>query len=330
MVSNSRAAGLVALLAGVAQAQYALDVTYDASNFLDEFSFFTEPDPTHGFVDYIGQQAALDSGLASVSNGVLHMGVDATTMNPANGRRSVRISSNRSFTHGLILGDFEHLPSNVCGSWPAFWSHGDAWPSNGEIDILEGVNNQDATAVTLHTNPGCTITNEGADPSTLLKGTDCGAGNAFTGCGQQTTNTENYGSGANAVNGGIYALEWTSEAINMWFFPRASTGIPQDILDGNPEPSLWPNPAARFVGGGGCNIDDYFREHKIIFDTTFCGDWAGAPDVWNNNPTCSALANTCVDYVSNNPEAFADVFWTVNSVKVYQKAANKRGVPFTA
>lgn len=53
-----------------------------------------------------------------------------------------------------------------------------------------------------------------------------------------------------------------------------------------------------------------------VFDTTFCGDWAGS--VWSQSNTCSALAPTCEDYVQNNPGAFAEAFWTVNSLRVYQ------------
>lgn len=53
-----------------------------------------------------------------------------------------------------------------------------------------------------------------------------------------------------------------------------------------------------------------------VFDTTFCGDWAGA--VFSSSQTCSALASSCEDYVRNNPSAFADAYWLINSLKVYQ------------
>jgi hypothetical protein len=78
------------------------------------------------------------------------------------------------------------------------------WPASGEIDIIEGVNTQTSTAVTLHTSPGCRISNEGTDPSTVLKEADCNYNNAFGGCGQQTSNKENYGDGFNLIGGGVY------------------------------------------------------------------------------------------------------------------------------
>lgn len=312
----SKTAGLVGLLAGAAQAQYVLDSFYDVNNFFDEFSFFSEQDPTNGFVEYVNSDTAFNMNLASTDDNVIRVGADSTEANPANGRKSVRMTSNKAFTHGLIIGDFSHMPGSDCGVWPAFWTFGPEWPNSGEIDIIEGVNDQASTDITLHTGPGCTITNEGTDPTTELVGTDCGAGNGNTGCGQQTSNTLNYGDGFNGIEGGVYAMEWTSDFIAVWFFARDA--IPNDILDGNPDPSSWGLAAAKFVGSPGCDLDSFFRDHNIIINTTFCGDWAGAPDVWDNNPVCSARAATCQDFVANNPEEFSEAYWVINNISVYQ------------
>lgn len=45
------------------------------------------------------------------------------------------------------------------------------------------------------------------------------------------------------------------------------------------------------------------------------GVWAG--DVWADDSKCSGLAATCEDYVRDNPSAFEDAYWTINSLKVY-------------
>ncbi|KAG9254870.1 glycoside hydrolase family 16 protein [Emericellopsis atlantica] len=315
--------GLVGLFAGTVQAQYQLDTFYNSENFFNEFSFFNEPDPTHGFVEYVNQASAFNLGLARNDNGKIHMAADALEVNPANGRKSVRLTSNKVFTHGLVISDIEHMPGSECGVWPAHWLFGDPWPYAGEIDIIEGVNDQSATAVTLHTGPGCTIRNEGSDPTTLLKEADCNAGNANTGCGQQTSNYLNYGTGFNQIGGGVYAMEWTSDFIAVYFFPRDL--IPADITSGHPDPSTWGLPTAKFVGSPGCDMDGFFRDNRIIFNTTFCGDWAGSPDVWNNNPVCSAKAPTCNDFVANNPQEYEEAYWTVNSVSVYKN----NGTPTT-
>lgn len=317
------AALLAAPVPAQAKAQYALGTTYDATNFFTSFDFFTEKDPTRGFVEYVDratahQQALIGYGHSNGStNGSVVMGVDYKTHNPPNGRRSVRVTSHKSFTHGLFVADIAHMPGNICGVWPAFWMFGPDWPSSGEIDIIEGVNSQATGAVTLHTGPGCSMTNTGARASTVLKSADCGGGSASGGCGQQTADAHNYGGGFNDVRGGVYATEWTSDHIAVWFFPRAA--IPRDIAAGRPDPASWGPPSARFLGGQGCDIDSHFANNQLVFDTTFCGDWAGNPSVWASDAACSAKAATCNDYVANNPADFRDAFWEINSIKVYQQ-----------
>ena len=106
-----------------------------------------------------------------------------------------------------------------------------------------------------------------------------------------------------------------------------------------------------------CNYDQYFNAHMIIFDLTFCvgglfcwsctffssatevlpspqGDWAG--NVWAGS-SCGILDNTCDDCrypvahtggllnsltpissdVNNNPTAFSEAYWEINSLRVY-------------
>ncbi|KAH7329259.1 glycoside hydrolase family 16 protein [Stachybotrys elegans] len=315
-MSSSTVLGLGAIWAGVAQAQtvYGLHRTYDAGNFWDEFDFFNEPDPTRGFVEYVDNATAMAEGLAASRDGQIFMGVDTVTEFPANGRKSVRVTSRESFTHGLFIADLAHVPSSACGSWPALWSFGPNWPASGEIDILEGVNTQHTNSITLHTSPGCSISQIDTVSSTTLANADCNTGTAFTGCSQHTADNQNYGDGMNAIGGGVYAMEWLSEHIAVWYFPRYA--IPQDILRGDPVPSTWGLATAKFYGGSTCDLDAHFMNHNLVFDTTFCGDWAGA--VWADNPECSALAPTCNEYVAANPGAFVDSFWSVNSINVYK------------
>ncbi|KJZ79020.1 hypothetical protein HIM_01793 [Hirsutella minnesotensis 3608] len=343
--------GILVANAGV-QAQgaapYTLSAAYDRSNFFDKFDFFTEQDPTHGFVEYVDQATAQQEGLIGYGggnssgganftsglsrrfnpgygqgNGSVFIGVDHKTVNPANGRRSVRVTSQKSFTHGLFIADIAHMPGSTCGVWPAYWMFGPNWPTSGEIDIIEGVNSQQKGTVTLHTKPGCSIDNSGSISSSYLKSSDCGASGTSAGCGQDTADPHNYGDGFNAIRGGVYATEWTSDHIAVWFFPRSS--IPRDITAGRPDPSSWGQPAARFNGGNGCNIDDNFANNQIVFNTAFCGDWAGQPSVWGSDKTCAAKAATCNDYVAANPDAFRDAYWEINSVKVYDQGQGRDG-----
>jgi len=339
---------VVLLAAGAASAaQYALVDKFDHTNFFSSFDFFDGDDPTHGFVQYASARNANAHGLAGYGpNNMVYLGVDYKTANPAAGRASVRVSSRKTYTQGLFLADIEHMPVG-CGVWPAFWSFGPGWPSGGEIDILEGVNTATTNAVTLHTSSGCTMSGAGSVATTQFAATgpDCGQGGGFNGCSQHAASQATYGDGFNAAKGGVYAMEWTSSAISVWFLPRGSaaasalagttttTGGSNGTYatasggggrrGGSPDTATFGPPLARFSGPG-CNIDQHFQNHQLVFNTALCGDWAGK--VWSQDATCSKLASTCDQYVAANPEAFADAYWLINSVKVYQQAgaATKR------
>lgn len=114
------------------------------------------PDPTNGFVNYLNQIDAQSKGLYQIKGSQIYVGVDYTShLDPkGKGRDSVRLQSNPSYQHGLIIGDFTHVPNSACGSWPAFWTLGPNWPKDGEIDIIEGVNDAAQNQMTLHTTPG--------------------------------------------------------------------------------------------------------------------------------------------------------------------------------
>lgn len=300
--------GLLAVSRSVS-AQYTIQDSYTASNFFDGFSFYDGTDPTHGYVSFVSSSIANTTALAGLSQDQVYLGVDHTTLNPPNGRASTRLSSTKAYTHGLFLADIGHMPSSTCGVWPAFWTFGPNWPASGEIDIIEGVNAASTNTATLHTSSGCNMENSGSISGSNLAVSNC---NSDTGCSQTTTSTQGYGSVFNTGLGGVYALEWTSSHIAVWFFPRSS--IPADILADTPDPSTWGDASTRFVGNT-CEIDSHFMNHNIVFDTTFCGDWAG--QTWSSDATCGKLADACNDYVAQNPEAFKEAYWLINSVKVF-------------
>lgn len=130
-----------------------------------------------------------------------------------------------------------------------------SWPNSGEIDIIEGISYQSQNAMTMHTGSGCQLVNKNCQ--------------GVQGCGIEAGGAASYGDGFNNANGGVYAVEWTSDAINIWFFSR--NNVPAGISGSAPDPSTWGNPTASFQGGSGCNIDDHFKNHNLVFDTTFCG-----------------------------------------------------------
>ncbi|KAJ9164872.1 Glycoside hydrolase family 16 protein [Coniochaeta hoffmannii] len=304
----------------MAQAAYTQVDQYDPSNFFDKMEFFSGADPTNGFVKYVDTATADANGLAGFAQGGIYLGSDSKNPTTA-GRSSTRVTSKQAYTKGLFIADIAHMPAGTgdggsCGLWPAFWMFGPNWPSSGEIDIIEGVNNQQSNSVTLHTGAGCRMTNTGALASTKLANADC-QGNQ--GCGQQTSATNNYGAGFNAAGGGVYAVEWTSDHIAVWFFPRGdptAARLASPSGGAAPDPASFGQPMARFVGDS-CSIDDHFVNNNIVFNIAYCGDWAG--QVWAQDPTCSRLTPTCSQYVAEHPEAFAEAYWLINSVKVYQQ-----------
>ncbi|KFY25205.1 hypothetical protein V491_01874 [Pseudogymnoascus sp. VKM F-3775] len=290
---------------------YRLKDTYDSSNFFNSFSFFTGSDPTHGFVNYLSKSAATTANIISTANSQVKLHVDHTNVAPS-GRASVRLTSGKQYNHGLFIADIAHMPGGACGSWPAYWLFGPNWPASGEIDIIEGVNLQTTDSMTLHTSAGCVVDNQGSLPGTTTLETNCNANSGFNGCSVSTSDSRNYGTGFNNIGGGVYAMQWESSGVYIWFFPRGS--VPADINSGAPKTQNWGLPVVAFNGGNGCNIDQHFKNMNIVFDTTFCGDWAGS--VWGQG-ACASLGS-CESFVANNPRAFLESYWLINSVKVYQ------------
>jgi hypothetical protein len=92
------------------------------------------------------------------------------------------------------------------------------------------MNNQ----ATLHTGPNCNITGQ-YETGTLLT-TDCAVVDG-NGCSVVDSNNASYGTGFNKNNGGVYATQWTTDFIRIWFFPRSQ--IPRDIQNKQPNPANW-------------------------------------------------------------------------------------------
>lgn len=197
----------------------------------------------------------------------------------------------------------------------SFWTLGPNWPKGGEIDILEGVNEYTNNGMTLHTGPGCSIGSDNTQFSGNATTTNCDVAaigqSKNVGCSIAHPSKQSYGAGLNQIGGGVYATAWNAEAISVYFFPRDS--IPADVLGDTPDPETWGKPAAKFEGA--CDIEKMFSAQKIIIDTTFCGQWAGA--IWEDG-SCASKAKTCEEYVRDNPDAFTEAYWEINALKVYQ------------
>ncbi|KAI4724864.1 hypothetical protein E4T49_07406 [Aureobasidium sp. EXF-10728] len=311
---------LLPLTASAVSYSYSLQDTYAGSNFYDGFNFFTDPDPTHGFVQYVDKPTAISSGILGYGAGnTAKWGVDDSTVLYANstGRQSVRLEGNVNYNHGLFLADIKHMPGSICGVWPAFWTLGDStWPAHGELDIIEGVNTFTTNQIAAHTADNCTMKFQ--NQTGWANGHDCAVSSGgAAGCATGSNDNTGYGDGFNANGGGVYAMQWTSEFMKVWFFPR--NAIPASISSGSPSPALdFGTPVGNFDGGS-CDIDSHFINHRMVFDTTFCGDWAGSVYSSTTCPMASDGGNGCVNYVANNPSAFKEAYWEVNYIKVFSE-----------
>lgn len=294
---------------------YKLFETWQGKNFLDYFNFHTGSDPTNGFVTYLDHKAAKDAGLVKFTDsGSIYLGVDHTTKLSSGGpgRNSVRIGTKKYYGESLIIADIAHMPGSACGTWPAFWSTGQNWPGDGEIDIIEGVNLQDHNEIVMHTAGTCSITDEGMTGA--VNATGCGEDLGTVGCVIEG-HKGSYGTSFNKQGGGVYAMEWTSKYLKIWFFARHS--IPASISKGKPDVTEFGMPMALVQDG--CDVANSFKAQSFVFDVTFCGDWAGGVFSESGCPLSSADSfQSCTDYVAQHPAAFKETYWEINSVKVYQ------------
>ncbi|KAK8028705.1 WSC domain [Apiospora marii] len=304
---------------------YALATHYAGQALLDGFSFFTGKDPSNGFVNYQSQPAALSQGLVSIDEfNRVRLGVDTYNNYTVSdvGRPSVRLTSYQGFTHGLFIADFAHMPASTCGVWPAFWAfnndqNGAKWPLGGELDILEGANTASRNLLSAHTLPGCQLPSTGFTGQQGPNNCEPGPGNVGCNYASPTSDATSYGDSFNAEGGGTYALEWDSDGLKIWHFPRSA--IPSDIAFApltSPDPASWGPPQAIF-GGLGCDTDSFFFNMSLVINVNLCGDYAG--NVWGVTDKCNTLAPTCKEYVASYPEAFLGAFWDVNYIDVYQK-----------
>ena len=64
-------------------------------------------------------------------------------------RDSTRLVSKKKFNVGnLFIFDVASIPA-VCGTWPSIWMTGESWPSQGEIDAIEGVGETTQNAMSV-------------------------------------------------------------------------------------------------------------------------------------------------------------------------------------
>ncbi|KAH8107981.1 concanavalin A-like lectin/glucanase domain-containing protein [Cristinia sonorae] len=323
---------LAPLIPVSARAHFTIKDSYVGHSFFDAWNWESLDDPTHGRVNYVDQGFAIAQNLSYATDSKFVMRADDfnTVGQGDRGRNSVRISSKNAYDESIIVLDLQHMPEG-CSTWPAFWSLSQRgpWPHGGEIDYIEGVNLATQNLASLHTTPQCTMPQtrlQSGNPTSL----DCDANvNYNQGCGVSFAKPASYGTPFNAEGGGFFAIVRTKrDGVRIWFWSRNEATVPPEIRNppssqggfllggGNDEiypTDSWGTPEAVFPLGkdASCDYDSHFDPHALVFDLTFCGDWAGSA-----YPT-SGCGGNCNDFVDNNPSAFSDAYWEINSLRIY-------------
>lgn len=101
---------------------------------------------------------------------------------------------------------------------PSLWTVGidKAWPAGGEIDIIEGRNDAPFNQMALHTSSGCRQAASVSQTGNTSQA-DCAAADG-RGCAVVETKNSSYGAGFAAANGGVFAVQFDSPGISIWFW----------------------------------------------------------------------------------------------------------------
>ncbi|KAG9313625.1 glycoside hydrolase family 16 protein [Chiua virens] len=319
----------VALTASVeAQgASYTISASLSGQSFLNAFEWQAIADPTNGDVNYVDQATAQADGLYSINGNTVTLRADDTTvLDGSVGRNSFRLQSQNQYSTHVAIWDIGHMPEG-CGTWPALWfvilvfglkmseELGADWPNEGEIDMLEGVNNQSPNQATLHTSANCMMPAQETMTGTIVT-TDCDVyDNNNSGCGVGFADNNSFGPGFNNVGGGWYALERSATYVSIWFWERGSSSVPSEVTSPGStiDTSTWGEPSAYFPDTD-CDFSTHLGPMNIMIDLTFCGDWAGSSSVY----AASGCPSTCTDYVNENPSAFSNAYFEFNTLNIYE------------
>ncbi|KAI0283803.1 hypothetical protein BC826DRAFT_1099451 [Russula brevipes] len=304
-------------------ASFCLKDQWIGEDFYNGWNWATDRDVSYGRVNYVSKADAIRKNLTYVAGNKFFMRADdVSVVDPtAQGRDSIRIISKTAYDETLIVLDLAHMPTG-CATWPAFWTLSEKGPHSARVVNNIGTNLGTVNQASLHTTPECTMPPDGQrQPQTgTTLSTDCDSSSEGNiGCSVSLTGSQpSFGASFNQQGGGCYVVSRSRKSgIRMWFTPRAECPALEKRFEGQGESlsldflDLFP-PAANFpMKEGYCDYEEYFDEHRMVFNLDFCGGWAGQSYSQYGCP------GTCVDFVNNNASAFIEAYWAINNLRVY-------------
>ncbi|PIL25507.1 hypothetical protein GSI_12432 [Ganoderma sinense ZZ0214-1] len=300
MFSRGTLLSLAYLLTAVLAGTWNECDSYSGKSFLSGFNHMAIPRPhPRPSVRLSPKRPRSKKNLTFAKGDTLILRADHTTKLSASGpgRDSFRLMSKKTYTNHVSVWNVRHMPRG-CGTWPALWEFGSNWPAHGEVDVVEGVNGHGTNQMTLHTTSGCTMGGSRKMSGHSVQ-TNCDvAANGNSGCSVLDKNANSYGLAFNNNGGGFYAMERSNSGVKVWFWPRHAKGIPADVAKGREEDQH----------------GQHFGPHNIVINLSLCGDWAGQQSIYNQD----GCPGSCVDNVNNNPGGFANAYFDIAWLKIYQ------------
>ncbi|KAJ7253692.1 hypothetical protein B0H12DRAFT_1233567 [Mycena haematopus] len=320
----SKTSATVTKSTGTSNEGWKLTTKLEGSTFLDFFNYDSGTGDNGGVANYVN---GVSEGLAYTSGNQVILAVD--TAEDVSARNSLRMVSKTTFNAknmNLFVFDIAAMPA-VCGTWPAVWFTGANWPYQGEIDVVEGVSLYNQNIYSIHTGSGCSIPSSAVSSMsqvTVVDGTDCDATVNPAGCGFSDKDATSFGPGFNKAGGGVFALQFDTTGIKMWFFQAGS--VPSDITSLAPTPSTWGSPRMS-VPTSSCSPTSFFSDLMMVVDTNLGGTSpkaSGAPvhGAGGQAKSCKSQtgANTAADYITSHGSEFGEAAqWKINGFYIYNQ-----------
>ena len=265
---------------------------------------------------------------------------------------SIRLTSTKSFKndkqHVFVLK--AKLPYGR-SLWPAWWLTGTdsgdqstlntKWPTNGEIDIIELVNEQNQFKNVLHMCKKCNSRWKKGLNDKWGKSKDC-EGEFNSGCFEGTETPLKDPSG-------VFACWWNPEtkdatiddnkvtilgSIQFYYWEYDKGDFDGGPMSSNPNPTTWDKDMMAGVeywktkgeGGSDDKTADcdkatcQFNDMKMIFNTTVCGDWAG--NIFDPDDAGDNSVKKCLDYIntSDGSTAIQKQKWDISYIAAFSKS----------